>query len=711
MAFKIDFRERAVVVWHRSDSGLTVERDQSYTPRFYLAGPSSARATIRSWLKTEPTVVEVTEVHKRTRLREDEAEPVLAVDLSHTASPPALATRLRRDVVADRWAPGTVRFFNVDFAPQFRYCLETGTDPTPEGSLSTLSLSLPEPALAERSINDLKLDGERAGDHEEAIIETVSETLVDHDPDVLIVNDARIVPLLAERALATEHSLQLGRLQGWSKLAGENTFESYGKVGHSAARYNVPGRILIDTSNSFLWAESSLAGLLYLVEASHKPLQETAWGSIGNILTSIQIREATDRGVLVPWNKWEPEHFTDVQTMHAADRGGFIMDPQVGFHETVHELDFASLYPAIMCEYNISPDTILCSCHDDRTDIPELDYHVCDRRGFIADVLEPLLTDRAAAKERIAEAETAGTAETDVIKDQRAIAGAIKWVLVSCFGYQGYRNSKFGRIECHEAINAVAREIFLTAKERLEAGGWQVIHGIVDSLWVTAAAPDPEPLAAIADEIADRVRVPLDHEDAYDWAMFVPRRGTDRGALTRYVAKRSDGSYKLRGIEARQRSTPPYVASIQRELLDALDEYRSPEPVIDRLDRAVTELHAGTVDPADLVITKRASKPVDAYTQETLTVGALRRAERNGLSREPGQSVQFVVVANDADRVSDRVRLAIEDPLAYDAAYYEEQLLRAAESVVAPLGWERSRIVTYRERTTDANLLAFKRAK
>ena len=34
----------------------------------------------------------------------------------------------------------------------------------------------------------------------------------------------------------------------------------------------------------------------------------------------------------------------------------------------------------------------------------------------------------------------------------------LKW-LVTCFGYTGYRNARFGRIECHESICAWAREI------------------------------------------------------------------------------------------------------------------------------------------------------------------------------------------------------------------------------------------------------------
>jgi len=51
----------------------------------------------------------------------------------------------------------------------------------------------------------------------------------------------------------------------------------------------------------------------------------------------------------VPWNSWRHEFYKPVGTLHDADRGGFIFAPEVGLHENVHELDFSSLYPNIIC--------------------------------------------------------------------------------------------------------------------------------------------------------------------------------------------------------------------------------------------------------------------------------------------------------------------------------------------------------------------------
>jgi len=47
---------------------------------------------------------------------------------------------------------------------------------------------------------------------------------------------------------------------------------------------------------------------------------------------------------------------------------------------------------------------------------------------------------------------------------------------VTCFGYLGYKNARFGRIESHEAVTAFGREILLRAKEAAEDLGFEVLH-------------------------------------------------------------------------------------------------------------------------------------------------------------------------------------------------------------------------------------------
>jgi len=289
-------------------------------------------------------------------------------------------------------------------------------------------------------------------------------------------------------------------------------------------------------------------------------------------------------------------------------------------------------------------------------------------------------------------------------------SGALKWILVACFGYQGFSNAKFGRIECHEAINAFAREILLAAKQRLEAGGWRVVHGIVDSIWVT---PDPdidvddrENLEALATGITEDVEIQLEHEARYDWVAFVPQRESDAVALTKYFGKVASDDFKFRGIEARQCSTPPFIEDVQRDCLEQFDAIRSPDAVLGRLERAIKELQSGTVAVGRLVERNRISKPLGDYTQNTHNVAALKRARDQDLAVHPRQDIEYVVV-NDEKSSQDRVALAHEVIETYDPSYYETQLVRAVESVLSPLGWDRSDIRRELAETQELDLTAF----
>ena len=66
-----------------------------------------------------------------------------------------------------------------------------------------------------------------------------------------------------------------------------------------------------------------------------------------------------------------------------------------------------------------------------------------------------------------------------------------------------------------------------------------------------------------------------------------------------------------------------------------------------------------------------------------------------------GQDIEYVVV-DDEKSSRDRVALAHEEIETYDASYYETQLVRAVESLLSPLGWDRTEI---RRELTEIRML------
>ena len=724
MVFTIDFLDDGPpLAWALTEEPASwrVSRADDYAPTVYAvtragmeratpdAGDCRSRLVeLRGVLRDHPAVVGQRIVTRQPGLRFP-SQPVLAVDVDRTRRVRSVA-----QYIEDRGPPGRVpyRAFDVDLSPEFRVCLDRDWSPVPTRSPSVSYLGLsraaaadedltaltcsPRPVVGSDAVTTARSDARPAGDTVSEVLDTIQAQLTTHDPDVLAVERGEIVPLLGDAAAARDRSLGLPRvppdvdadaIPAYQRLAGESTFESYGTRHHSPARYNVPGRVLVDLSNTFFLEETNLAGCLGLVRRSRKPLQELSWASIGNVLTAIQIRKARSRNVLVQWRAWRPERFKTATELHAADRGGTTLAPAVGLHENVHELDFASLYPNIICRHNLSPETVRCRCHD-TADVPELGYSVCESDGFLPGVLQPIVDDRAAMKRT--------RREEDLTAHQRARldgqVSALKWILVSCFGYQGFSNAKFGRIEVHEAINAYARDVLLTAKRRLEANGWRVLHGIVDSIWVTPRSDaEQTPLADVAAAVTREVGITLEYESAFEWVAFCARRDGDAGALTRYFGRRrepDDEPYKLRGIECRQRSTPAWIASAQRSLIDVLDETHHPDAVVRELCRQSERLGERTVPATELLVRQRTSKPIDGYEQETRVVSALRRARARDREIGPGEDVRFLVV-DDEITGADRVRLASEvtSETRYDPTFYRELLLRAATSVLSVFGW------------------------
>ena len=161
--------------------------------------------------------------------------------------------------------------------------------------------------------------------------------------------DSFTFPYLIERANSNSIKIELGREKdsgGLIKPAKEGTsYFSYGKIFFKPSTVRLPGRIHIDTDNSFIMAESGLPGLYELARICRMPFHTASRASIGKCMSSLQFYHADKKNVLIPWKPTLAEHVKSLDELLIADRGGMILEPWIGVHENVAELDFVSLYP------------------------------------------------------------------------------------------------------------------------------------------------------------------------------------------------------------------------------------------------------------------------------------------------------------------------------------------------------------------------------
>ena len=104
--------------------------------------------------------------------------------------------------------------------------------------------------------------------------------------------------------------------------------------------------------------------------------------------------------------------------------GAYVRDPVVGFHDWIASFDLNSLYPHLIMQYNISPETMVgfdpnrvnvenmlnqesdLSDLDNRTITPNGAQFRTDKRGFLPELMETLYQERVIYKKKMLEAKS-----------------------------------------------------------------------------------------------------------------------------------------------------------------------------------------------------------------------------------------------------------------------------------------------------------------
>ena len=509
--------------------------------------------------------------------------------------------------------------------------------------------------------------------------------------------DSFTFPYLAYRSEINQVNLVLDR-EGIPlckpKKYGTSYF-SYGRMYFKPLATKLLGRIHIDTDNSFVLNESGLQGLYELARICRLPLHSASRASIGKCMSSLQFYNAVRNNILIPWKPTLAEHPKSLGDLLIADRGGLIFEPIMGAHEKVAELDFVSLYPTIMFKKNISAETVICNCcSHSKLRVPELlNYHICEkRRGIVPLSLEILLKKRAHYKDK-----RNSTTDPELKRIYDARQTALKWVLVTSFGYLGFNNAKFGRIDAHIAVCAFDRQIILQTVRIAESKGFKILHAIVDSIWIQKKNVVNNDYKSLKTEIENKTGFPILLEGIYKWIVFVPSKSnTILPVSNRYFGVFEDGTVKMRGIEARRYDTAEFFSNVQQGILNIMSEANSIKEVRDLMPkvRKFFQLHLELLRYKkvlinDLVLTKRISKDVDEYkNRNTVELDALLQLKHAGKSLKSGQILKYVLT--DYYRKNSRKRSIpvelINSKTVYDAKRYSELLVETCNSVTEPFG-------------------------
>jgi DNA polymerase, archaea type len=717
-----------MVVWLKLESGETRRLVDRWAPSIFVASDSrqdladleKGKGRDFSWSRR------VMRYERATDRSESEVLELVVDDAKRLASVAEGVERSRPF--------GTYRLYNVDVSPEQMYLYENDLFPlaycdvteTPDGlnwdiQDNIWSCEYDVPSLRSVDIDVVvRKSGKmakvsdpigwvslRGGDGSVSSIDGGSEEdkilgLVEQvrklDPDLVFTSDGDsfVLPYLAARAAANgiPDRLRIDRDESVLEAPAKkgSSYFSYGKILFKPSAMKLRGRVHLDTSSSFVSRECGLEGFYEVSRVCRLPLHTASRASIGKALSSLQFYHATKEGILIPWKPVLAESFKSRAELLVADRGGFIFEPELGVHEGVGELDFSSLYPSIMMKKNISAETVRCSCCPDSANrIPELDWNVCERRpeGIVPKAVKIIVEKRM--KYKRLEQVTKG--------DERARyesrRNALKWVGVATFGYLGFNNAKFGRIDAHIGVCAWDRKVLVDAARVAERRGFKVMHGIVDSLWLKKEGAGEEDFERLRREIEAETRFAISFEGIYKWIAFLPSK-VDAGVpvLNQYFgAYRKGGRLKVRGIDARRHDTPPLFSKCQLEILELLAGAGTVEEARAMIEDCIgiflahaRSLLEHRVPIGELVFTRNLSKKPGEYANRSLTSSVADQLVREGVELHAGEAVQYVITDYES-RSPGRRAVAFEladEKTVYDAKRYVELLAEACSTVLKP---------------------------
>ncbi len=696
---RYDTKSATITKWIK-DGKICKPVRETYYPGIYISGTPELQSLIASLPYVKDTHFE----EKSTWLGKEPEKVIFA----------AIEPNSVYEIASMLEAKGC-QLYNIDLDPVRQYLLGCGLFPMAklngdalEDSQYAIDYEVPDllkmelSVIPERDKGIVTIDdpigrmtlGDAVieGRSESEMIDEFNREVASADPDLILTErgDSFELPYLHHRASLHGIELQLGREKDILPEGGGRSYFSYGRILYKPKGYPLAGRLHLDKS-IFLFREGGLLGLIDLARITGIPLQELSRLSPGSAVTALQVNQALRDGVLVPWKRNLAEFWKTAEELLIADRGALVIEPKVGLHESAFEIDFASLFPNIMVKRNISPETVLCACcPDSQKRVPFNHYNICEKHiGLIPRMLKPVIERRMTYKKRINDCPS--RAEEYEMKQN-----ILKWLLVTSFGYMGFNKARFGRIECHESITAFGREILLRTMEIADGMGFEILHGIVDSLWVKGR--EPEKLCEI---VSKEIGIPLELKGEFRWIVFLPNKSNGSGALNRYYGIMTNGKLKVRGIETRRSDTPRLISNLQEDMLKKIAEARNASEFYLKIPETIGVLREYTrkvldneCELSDMIFKTHVSRGCDEYRQFNNQLAAMKQLRQEGIETLPGQSIRYIITNHKSRSWQKRVMIPelADENTQYDRVKYYEYLLRAAESMLLPFGYTEERL-------------------
>ncbi|MFH0832200.1 MAG: DNA-directed DNA polymerase [Candidatus Aenigmatarchaeota archaeon] len=397
------------------------------------------------------------------------------------------------------------------------------------------------------------------------------------------------------------------------------------------------------------------------------------------------IRKANEMNIIAP----NQPHWNEIQKRRELKpyKGGYVIEPKQGLHDNIAIFDFRSLYPSIIVSFNISPETLNCSCcKSNRYKVPGMDYYFCKRNeGFIPKQVKKLIEKRQEIKERM---KKAGKEEIKSLDEQQR---AVKIIANATYGYLAYPGSRWYSRECSESAAAFGRDSIKRTISEAEKFGFDVLYGDTDSLFVKMKGKD---VGRESEKFLEKINkslpgmIELEMQGIYEKGLFVPQRLGNYVAKKRYALIDKKGTLTIRGLETVRRDWCKIARSLQRDVIRLVLTGKE-KKAIKEVREAVKRVKARKVSLSELMVTTQLGKALSDYKAIGPHVAVAKKLEKEGHEIREGMLISFIITKGHGS-ISERAepidKVTIND---YDIDYYlNNQIISVALRVLQVFGYK-----------------------
>ncbi|RLG52222.1 MAG: hypothetical protein DRN96_03370 [Thermoproteota archaeon] len=393
------------------------------------------------------------------------------------------------------------------------------------------------------------------------------------------------------------------------------------------------------------------------------PLHYATRMTVGELVDSLVLREAYRRRAALP----------DRGAKKAWFPGGFVWLKKPGVYESVGSLDFKSMYPTLIKNFNISPETVGCKCCREEAREVEAEgerFKVCSKRkGLLPDIVEELLELRAQLKREMAK----HPHDSSEYKRLYAKQHAVKVVTNAIYGYMGWANSRLYTADGAKLTTALGRKYIQEVRKLAESRGLTPVY--IDTDGIHIAGVTEEQALKLVDEVNSKMPVTIEFEHIARRALYLTKK--------KYVHL-VDGRLVAKGFEFVRKDYPAIVKEAQKAVVEAILR----DGDLERARRVAEEYRARLermeVSKDDLVMVEQLAKKLEEYERTTKASAAARWLQENaGVEVHRGMNL-YILVIKGSEPVNYRARPAeffeLED---CDISYYLELFDKVVERTLA----------------------------